>query len=680
MRRIVLAAALASALSASAAASDPGSTPPARLHYQTRLTDTAGAPVHQLGLAATFRLYDAGTSGAVLWEEARTVDVLNGLLSVELGAVAPLGAALFTQHDALWLGVALGTDSEMVPRLSVASVPFALRAESARSVTGPVDATDVAVDGQLVIDASGQWVGDPTGLVGPAGPAGPTGAQGVTGPQGDAGPAGPAGPTGPNGPIGPAGPQGPQGPQGQQGQQGLQGPEGPIGPQGSPGTAGPAGPTGPAGPQGLTGPEGPMGKTGAQGPAGPQGPIGKTGPAGPAGPAGDVGPVGPAGPAGPIGPMGPMGPAGPQGPKGPEGPIGKTGPAGPQGPIGKTGPAGPAGPQGPTGPAGDSVFSEFAGVATFVGGYSYAGLVVAPSITTSGKDSRLDLMEDHDGTYGMRWNYDGDANLLSLRGLSSGSITAPHITVARDSGDVGFGPMDGAPQADLHISGYNDSVSVLIEADRDNSNEYDQPQMTFSQDGGTGIGEIGFFDGTNDFELRNSFGAGSGIDSWLRLTAGGVLATNALDVQGVAEVNVLEVTGGADLAEPFATSGGEAEPGTVMVIDPERAGHLKVADTAYDRRVAGVVSGAGGVNPGLSLSQPEVLEGDTKVALAGRVYVKASIENGPIRPGDALTTAALAGHAMRATDAERTPGAVLGKAMTALDDGTGLVLVLVNLQ
>ena len=90
--------------------------------------------------------------------------------------------------------------------------------------------------------------------------------------------------------------------------------------------------------------------------------------------------------------------------------------------------------------------------------------------------------------------------------------------------------------------------------------------------------------------------------------------------------------------------------------------------------------GAGGVRPGLTMGQDGVLDGDTKVALTGRVYVRCSTENGPIRPGDLLTTASLAGAAMRATDVERSFGAVLGKAMGELSEGEGLVLVLVNLQ
>ena len=144
---------------------------------------------------------------------------------------------------------------------------------------------------------------------------------------------------------------------------------------------------------------------------------------------------------------------------------------------------------------------------------------------------------------------------------------------------------------------------------------------------------------------------------------------------------VLEITGGADLVETFDTGSSECLPGTVVVIDDTREGELGISTEAYDRRVAGVVSGAGGVRPGLTMGQEGIASGATPVALTGRVFVRCSSENGAIRPGDLLTTASLAGHAMRATDTERSFGAVIGKAMGSLGEGeNGLVLVLVNLQ
>jgi len=68
------------------------------------------------------------------------------------------------------------------------------------------------------------------------------------------------------------------------------------------------------------------------------------------------------------------------------------------------------------------------------------------------------------------------------------------------------------------------------------------------------------------------------------------------------------------------------------------------------------------------------------VALTGRVYVQADTSNGAIKPGDLLTTSGTPGRAMKVSDHVRAQGAILGKAMTALNEGKGLVLVLVTLQ
>jgi len=144
----------------------------------------------------------------------------------------------------------------------------------------------------------------------------------------------------------------------------------------------------------------------------------------------------------------------------------------------------------------------------------------------------------------------------------------------------------------------------------------------------------------------------------------------------------ITIEGGADLAEPFKISSGKAEisEGTVVVIDEENPGHLKMSDQGYDTHVAGVVSGANGISPGIQMQQKGVMEGGKNVALTGRVYVQADTSNGAIKPGDLLTTSGVRGHAMKVTDHAKAAGAILGKAMTALTQGQGMVLVLVTLQ
>ena len=118
----------------------------------------------------------------------------------------------------------------------------------------------------------------------------------------------------------------------------------------------------------------------------------------------------------------------------------------------------------------------------------------------------------------------------------------------------------------------------------------------------------------------------------------------------------------------------------VVSIDPASTGRLEVTKTAYDRKVAGIISGANGVETGLMMGQRgSIADGDYPVALSGRVYVYAKQEGGDIKPGDLLTTSSTPGYAMKVQDYNKAQGAIIGKAMTTIDEN-GFVLVLVNLQ
>jgi hypothetical protein len=155
---------------------------------------------------------------------------------------------------------------------------------------------------------------------------------------------------------------------------------------------------------------------------------------------------------------------------------------------------------------------------------------------------------------------------------------------------------------------------------------------------------------------------------------------NTLDVNGTTRTHSLIITGGSDLAEPFKMGAETIAEGSVVVIDEEHPGELKRSASAYDPHVAGIVSGANGIRPGIALQQEGRLEGGQNVALTGRVYVLADARHEAIKPGDMLTTSDVPGHAMKATDHARAQGAIIGKAMTALAEGQGMVLVLVSLQ
>jgi hypothetical protein len=187
--------------------------------------------------------------------------------------------------------------------------------------------------------------------------------------------------------------------------------------------------------------------------------------------------------------------------------------------------------------------------------------------------------------------------------------------------------------------------------------------------------------------LIKGFGGDGGEHEFAVYNNGQVWTEGGVQVVGSGRVitPVLQITGGADLSEQFKVKSADADsspaPGLVVSIDPQSHGNLRISSRAYDRKVAGILSGAGGVNPGMLMSQQGTeVDGSSPVALTGRVYCRADASNGAIEPGDLLTTSDTPGHAMKVTDHTKAQGAVLGKAMTGLGEGRGLVLVLVTLQ
>ena len=146
----------------------------------------------------------------------------------------------------------------------------------------------------------------------------------------------------------------------------------------------------------------------------------------------------------------------------------------------------------------------------------------------------------------------------------------------------------------------------------------------------------------------------------------------------------VEVTGdirlaNADCAEDFDISDAHSiEPGTVMVLGDDESLHPSCYP--YDKRVAGVVSGAGEFKPGIVLDKQRTNPNRKPIALLGKVYCKGDAQYGPIEVGDLLTTSPSPGHAMKASDHLKAFGAVIGKALRPLKEGRGLIPILIALQ
>ena len=175
-------------------------------------------------------------------------------------------------------------------------------------------------------------------------------------------------------------------------------------------------------------------------------------------------------------------------------------------------------------------------------------------------------------------------------------------------------------------------------------------------------------------------GAGAGVFGFSKNGAG---------VRGLGKVagrfeGDVEVTGdirlvNADCAEDFDVAiDGTAEPGTVVVCDAD--GALRPSMSPYDKKVVGIVSGAGGYKPAIVLDRQESLQHRAPVALMGKVFCNVDAAEHAIEVGDLLTTSSSPGHAMKATDPSRAFGAVIGKALRPLASGRGKIPVLVALQ
>jgi hypothetical protein len=180
----------------------------------------------------------------------------------------------------------------------------------------------------------------------------------------------------------------------------------------------------------------------------------------------------------------------------------------------------------------------------------------------------------------------------------------------------------------------------------------------------------------------------------LRAQAGGDVITGQFGV-GAKAVNVFRVdstgkgffdggtqTGGADFAESVAIAGAKSlyEPGDLMIVDSSANRQLTLAAQSYSTLVAGIYSTRPGVLATIHKMNEAALQSEVPLAVMGIVPCKVSAENGPIQRGDLLVTSSTPGHAMKGTDRNRMLGAVVGKALEPLSEGSGVIEVLVTLQ
>lgn len=253
-----------------------------------------------------------------------------------------------------------------------------------------------------------------------------------------------------------------------------------------------------------------------------------------------------------------------------------------------------------------------------------------------------------------------------------GQTTDGEAVIGHNTGNGNIGILGGK---DVGVGGTGSNIGVR---------GFNSSSFTTGELGGSHSGVYGY--GSQELDGVHGVSIGSGTGVYGRSNSGFAGKFDGdLKVNGTSIVNVLQITGGLDFSEQFKIRETKEillpMPGMIVSIDSENPGDLVVSNKSYDRKVAGIISGAGGVNPGVLMGQQgSAADGTNPVALTGRVYAWADASMSPIIPGDLLTTSDIPGHTMKVTDHNKARGAILGKAMSSLDRGKGLVLVLVTLQ
>ena len=308
------------------------------------------------------------------------------------------------------------------------------------------------------------------------------------------------------------------------------------------------------------------------------------------------------------------------------------------------------------------------------------------SFVGGGQNNTIVGSSDHSTIAGGLGNSLAYASYVAIGGGQSNSVEngCDNSTIAGGWGNY----VDGFCSESTIGGGYDNQIG--------NGPEYSTPTAATIPGGANNLalGDYSFAAGNfaqandnNSFVWSDGTRAASslGQNTFVASATGGFsfeVSTNAVTISasGTLSVPVLTITGGSDIAEPFKMSDGAIPEGSVVIIDEDHPGELRLSDRPYDTRVAGVVSGANGIHPGIQMQQRGLLDGGRNVALTGRVYVQADASNGAIHPGDLLTTSATFGHAMRVSNHAKAQGAILGKAMTSLGEGKGMVLVLITLE
>jgi hypothetical protein len=283
------------------------------------------------------------------------------------------------------------------------------------------------------------------------------------------------------------------------------------------------------------------------------------------------------------------------------------------------------------------------------------------------------------GVVGRVYSPDG-IGVYGFMSATTGTGAGVYGSTASSSGSGLFGIATSTAGAAVGVYGLSGSSAGFGVVGRATAN------------GGIGVEAVADAGGRALYALQSGTGSGSAAIHANHTGGSGDIAVfqsassnvARIDKSGVGYFNGGTTTGGADFAESVAVNRPKAafEPGDVIVIDETGKRRFALSSTAESTLVAGIYA----TKPGV-LARPGDVAGaagdwratEVPMAITGIVPCKVCDEGGPVKTGDLLVSASIAGYAKKAS-ASPAAGTILGKALEPLTGARGKVEVLITLR
>jgi hypothetical protein len=313
-------------------------------------------------------------------------------------------------------------------------------------------------------------------------------------------------------------------------------------------------------------------------------------------------------------------------------------------------------------------------------GTGIMGIVTSPTGNTVGVIGRSDSVVGN-GVYGVTTSPAGSAEAISGTAMANQGHGIGGYAISTTGNAIG-----------AYGKSYSSQGSGVVGESNPSAGGYLTYGVAGYAHGNVGVGVLGTADSMagSTIAVRGNVMSPSGTAGFFMNTGGGNIligmnaSANVFRVDGTGKVfaDGGVQSSGADFAESVAVLGERTqyEPGDVLVIDDASDRQVKLSSQPYSTRVAGVYS----THPG-TLSTPHAMgstefEHEIPMAVVGIVPCKVTALHGAIRRGDLLVASEIPGYAMKASDRSRIAGAIVGKAMQELREGSGLIEILITLE